>query len=325
METPEERHRQQVATAIQQADALLENQQVFYVLVPADASQPLQELSFAPGSGTGDALLTHLQSAFVTKQKSDQDIDLELLRQHSPTQTLAAAGGMDLSVSDQTLREVAEQANIETFSLVHPTPTNNFTGITIYLDEVGMLKRLPLNSRASQYCARAGYNPPPVFYGNVYLGRIRQRPTLRNESFRLGPDTAMDAPWLLAATAENMHHQQQMNEATGRTDVRQAGVAGSDGQAKEEAEGYSWTQTESELEVVVSLPLDAVSNQVRVQFHPLELTVRFANDTLVQISLFERIDVDSGTWTLEASDSNRKKLIVSMEKGEAAYWPRIKD
>jgi CS domain len=330
VETPEERHRQQVAAAIHQADALLNQEEIFFVLAPADSSQPLQELSFRPArTASGDALLEHLQTTFANPP-AEKDIDLELLRQHSPTQTLAAAGGMDVSVSDQTLREVAKQANIETFTLVHPTPNNHFTSIIIYLDEVGMLKRLPLNPRASQFCARAGFNPPPVFYGNVYLGRIRQRPTLRNESFRLGPDTSLDAPWLLTATAENLQHQQAMNERTGRSDIRQVGVAGSDGQAKVEADGaYSWTQTESELELVMPLPADALSKDVRVQFLPLQLTIRYISERTpkhLELPLFERIDVDAGTWTLEASDNEPcKRLIVSMEKGEEAYWPRIRD
>jgi CS domain len=334
VETPEERRRQKVAAAIHHADALLDQpEESFYVLVPADSSQPLQECSFRPARTTaGDALLKHLQSTTLANPSTGKDIDLELLRQHSPTQTLA---NLDLTVSDQTLREVAQQAHIETFTLVHPTPGNQFTSITIYLDEAGLLKRLPLNPRASHYCARAGYNPPPVFYGNVCLGRMRQQQSaglLRNESFRLGPDTALDASWLLAATAENLQHQRALNERTGQSGVRQVGVAGSDGLAKVEADGaYRWTQTESELELVMPLPADAVSKLVRVQFQPLLLTIRYTSAStplLLELPLFERIDVDAGTWTLEASDDDsdpHKRLIVSMEKGEAAYWPRIRD
>lgn len=36
-----------------------------------------------------------------------------------------------------------------------------------------MLKRLPLNKRASDYALRAGFNPPPQFYGDVFMGRVK--------------------------------------------------------------------------------------------------------------------------------------------------------
>ena len=35
----------------------------------------------------------------------------------------------------------------ETFALVSPCPSNKHTGVNIYLDEVSMIKNLPLNPR----------------------------------------------------------------------------------------------------------------------------------------------------------------------------------
>lgn len=186
-----------------------------------------------------------------------------------------------------------------------------------------MLKRLPLNKRASDFAARAGFNPAPTFYGDVFLGRVQQKPALKNVSFFLGADTAPDAPWLKAAVTENLEYQLEMNKITGRKDVVQAGVAGSDGQTKEE-DGYSWTQTEQELEVVVLLPADATSKQVTVKFHPHKLEVMHQKEPKVNLPLFERVDVDACTWTIESSGSE-KKLVVTMEKLEEAYWPRIRD
>jgi hypothetical protein len=45
-------------------------------------------------------------------------------------------------------------------------------GVNIYLDEAGMLKKLPLNARASELALKCGFNPPPTFYGDVYVGRV---------------------------------------------------------------------------------------------------------------------------------------------------------
>jgi CS domain len=399
IETVEERRRQQVVTAMRQAELTLQQQQhitnshippteadLLYVRIPTDTSQPLQQLSFqlpSPekeevvvdadkkeprSSGSiscmpqwSDGLLEHLQMTFHMQRDATTTVDIELLRRQQEESTIQLLGaGLNhantntntpLTVSDTTLREVAQQqASIETFTLVQPTPSNQYTGIVLYLDEVGMLKRLPLNTRASDYCSRAGFHPAPVFYGDVYMGRIQHLPPLtsqqeqqqhqngstrllKNLSFVLGPDTAFDAPWLRAATAQNLQYQQQLNQSTGRTDVRQAGVAGSDGNVKQE-EGYTWTQTEQELEILVPLPFDAISKHVLVKFHPLRVDVLYQKEPIITVQLFERVDVDACTWTLDnnaattsASGDQQplKRLVISMEKLEEAYWPRIVD
>lgn len=136
-------------------------------MIPADTSQPLQELSFPVSSNdTGDALAEHLKASFGGNAKN---IDMTLFQQQAATQLSAR----DATVSPEALQQVAQEGNVETFTLVHALPSNHFTGINMYLDEVGMLKRLPLNKRASDYALRAGFNPPPQFYGNVYMGRIK--------------------------------------------------------------------------------------------------------------------------------------------------------
>ena len=191
-----------------------------------------------------------------------------------------------------------------------------------------MLKRLPINKRASDYAYQAGYNPPPTFYGDVFIGRIQSLPKYNNKSFVLGHDTAPDAPWLLSATQDNLNYQMEINSITGQKDTKQQPtVAGQDGIAKIE-DGYSWTQTESEIEIVVLLPNEATSKDVTVKFLSNKVQVHYQKNPQLVLQLFERIDIDSCTWTLEkssSSDTTTKRLIISMEKQESALWPRIED
>lgn len=318
--TPEERRAAQVKTASQEADSLLAKQQldeVSFVLVPADTAKPLQELKFRPQGKPGvDELIEYIKPLFTAK--SDQ-VDITLLQQHA-TQTLTASGETP-AISTETLQQVAAEANVEVFSLVHPTESNNYTGIYIYLDEVGMLKRLPLNARATQYAQIAGYNPPPQFFGDVVLARIQRFRQQRNYlNFAVGEDTAFDAPWLRQAVNDNLEYQTQMNRMTGRNDTQPA-VAGTEGTKMEN--GYEWTQTEDELEVVVTIPSDATSKDVKVKFKPQALIVQ-CRDTTVSVNLFERVEVDGCTWTLD-SKGDRKAIIITMEKVEQALWPRIQD
>lgn len=185
----------------------------------------------------------------------------------------------------------------------------------------GMLKRLPLNTRATEYALRAGFDPPPSFYGDVFLGRVHRAAGMtRNTSFRLGEDTAYDAAWLQTAATDNLSYQMEQNSITGRS-ATQPTISGTDGKSKQE-EGYMWTQTEQELEVVV--PIET-TKQVQVKFLPRILEVTEAGKLLVHLRLFERVDVDGCTWTVESTGDNDKKLLITMEKGEEALWPRIRD
>jgi hypothetical protein len=319
VETSEERRVAKVAEIMREAGDGTDLDEIAYVLIPADSSKPLQELLFRPQSGAnGDQLVDHLKKAF--RGKSSQ-VDLSLLQQQG-AQTLMGSGDGPSQVSDESLQKVAAEANVETFSLCQPQPKNKFTSIHIYLDEIGLLKRLPLNGRASTYAAQAGFNPPPQFYGDVFMGRVQKKPTVQNLSFLLGPDTAQDALWLRSATAENLEYQMEMNRITGRNDTQPDKVG--DGKSKQE-DGYSWTQTEEELEVTVSLPKDAVSKDVKAKFLPQTIELSCKKEKLLSIRLFEKVDMDGCTWTLDKSKKDDLTIVVTMEKVEQAFWPRIKD
>lgn len=320
--TPEERlawlreHGVQVTTAEERKSSQLRqvlssSDEFFYVCVPCDASQPLQELTAPAATTGGDVLVEHLQPKFASGTA-----DLSLLQQPQ-----MIASGETPTVSDQALQQVAAQASVEVFTLVHPSPANNFTAVHLYLDEVGLLKRKPLNARASDLARRCGFEPPPQFYGDVYLGRLRQH---RNLSFFLR-DTYPDAEWMQTATMNNLQHQLERNKLTGQSNARQPSVPGSDGHAAH-GDGYSWTQTEQELEVHVRLPLDALARELQVQFRPQSLKVlRQGHGEVISLpALFEKVDVDGCTWTLESS-SDFRKLIITMDKMEEALWPRILD
>ena len=225
--SPEERKAAAAATAanaINEADGSPQNVAVSYVLIPADKSKGFQDLTFlCPPLGTGgvassDPLATHLKRVFAT---GADNVDLSLMNKTGGHgSSLLGSDGAPATVSDATLRKVAAEGNVETFTLVHPTPSNNFTGVNIYLDEVGMLKRLPLNARASEIALRAGFSPPPQFYGDVYVGRVKNKPCARNISFcSADGDLSPDAEWLQKATAQNLEYQMEINKITGRSET----------------------------------------------------------------------------------------------------------
>ena len=313
METPEERRSGQ---AIDSQGG--EPTEIAFVCIPSDTSKPMEERTAqVPAGYRGDYLVQYLQKAF---QGDSDKVDISLLQQQA-RQTLAASPDTPSTVSDTALKQVAAQASVETFTLVHPTPLNQFTSIHIYLDEAGMLKRLPLNPRASSYAERAGFSPAPQFYGDIFLGRVQKKPALCNLPFNLGVDTAPEAPWLRQAMSDNLDFQKGMNEMTGRTDIRQPDVVGSEGKAKQE-DGFRWTQTEEELEISVPIPAAAKSKDLQVKFRPRDLSVTVLKESKVNIRLFEQVDVDGCAWTIDRKGDDTA-LVITMEKAEGALWPRI--
>jgi hypothetical protein len=71
------------------------------------------------------------------------------------------------SVTASAMANATKGGSVETFSLVHPADTNDYCGVYLYLDEVGMLKGLPLNARATRFAVRCGFDPPPNFHGKL--------------------------------------------------------------------------------------------------------------------------------------------------------------
>ena len=149
---------------------------------------------------------------------------------------------------------------------------------------------------------------------------VQTRPRVRNISFLVGEDTAFDAKWLQSATEQNLEYQIEMNRLTGRNET-QPDIAGTDGKNKIE-EGYSWTQTEEELEIVVPLPKDTISKDINVNFNPQTIKLNYQKEPKVLIKLFHRIDVDSGTWTLEKG-ADKNKVVISIEKAEGTVLNSI--
>jgi hypothetical protein len=303
-------------------DPNVEMETVTYVHVPHDTSKPLKELSFLRPKGsvptTGDALAQHLAPFFGSTAAS---LDLSLFENKSTS--FIGSAGAPTEVSDKTLRKVAEQGNVEVFSLVRPCPSNKFTGIHMYLDEVGMMKRLPVNKRACEYAQRAGFNPSPTFHGDVFLGRVQSIPERNNVSFELGTDTNPDAAWLEKAAIENLEYQAEHNRMTGNTGTLQASNAGEDGKEKVE-DGYSWTQRDDEVEVVVPVASDCTSKDVKVKFLPKSIQVFVKKIPVVNLDFFAKVDPDGCAWTMDKGKEGKRNIVITCEKIDALSWPRIR-
>jgi hypothetical protein len=231
------------------------------------------------------------------------------------------------------MNAVAARGSVETFPLVHPADTNDFTGVYIYLDEMGLLKKLPTNSRATSMAVACGYSnsPSPKFYGDVFIGRVQTKPRFTNVDFVAGKDTDGNAQWMQRAVAENLAWQQELNNVTNNNNSKANSnhqtqtMVGTDGnEAKEEQ--FTWTQDEEEIELKVPIITTTTNNKtidkkaIQVSFLIRSITVKYQGVERLKVPLYGSIDVDACTWTLEGGNV----LVITCEKTQSGeLWPRI--
>jgi hypothetical protein len=292
-----------------------------FILIPHDTSKPMRQLSLTAKEGVEtnkDAIPNYVKPYFA----DSNSIDASLLAAQA-TKQFASGDMKDLAktnISTAAMNRVAATGSVETFPLVHPADTNKFTGVYIYLDEVGLLKKLPPNVRATQIAAACGYNPPPNFYGDVFIGRCQTKPAFTNLDFLMDVDTDRGAEWMRRAVSENLEYQQAMNQITGNKNSQPA-KAGEDGNVVEEMY-YSWTQTDDEIEIVFKFEDDCDKKKFNVKFMPQSVKVMYDGKQAHAITLYSKVDCDGCTWTVDG----KRKLVVTFEKADAGVsWPRISD
>jgi len=311
-------------------DTADEDDGIKFVLIPHDESKAMITVTLPVSflkDHRGDAIPNFVKPYFAADKRS---VDVGLLqaqasKQFSSGEGIKGADGkpVDMSrISSSAMNAVAAEGSVETFCLTHPADTNDYTGVYIYLDEVGMLKKLPLNKRAGAIGGVCGYNPPPIFYGDVFVGRTQTKPRMANVDFEAGIDTDGSSEWMRRAVSENLAWQQAMNEATGKSSkLEQPAHAGTDGSVAQEA-NFSWTQDQEEIELTVPINAGGVNKkQLKVVYKPRVVTVSYQGETFLKLDLFESVDVDGCAWTL---NNDKTKVVITCEKGDTGkIWPRI--
>lgn len=321
----------------------IDEEGVKFVYIPHDTSKPVSTMTLpkrlveALGPG-GDIIPTYVKSFFA----DGKSIDDSLFKEQAAKQNLV--GGDIEKFASENNKEKVDPSNlsstaltnataggsVETFALVRPSSSNHNEGVYIYLDEVGLLKHLPNNQRASTLAYKCGYNPQPNFYGDVFVGRVTTTNFMHNIDIEKEDIIDTSREWLVRAPQENVAWQQTLNEVTGRKGESQPNHAGTEGVAvqvdsNDDDKGcsYSWLQNEEEVEITISLskPAGGKVNKklVKVTFPPQKIVVKYNGKNILELKLYSRLDVDACTWTLD-----KDNLVVTGEKAsEGEIWPRL--
>eukprot|EP00281_Chroomonas_sp_CCMP1168_P006593 CAMPEP_0206257150 /NCGR_PEP_ID=MMETSP0047_2-20121206/25175_1 /ASSEMBLY_ACC=CAM_ASM_000192 /TAXON_ID=195065 /ORGANISM="Chroomonas mesostigmatica_cf, Strain CCMP1168" /LENGTH=327 /DNA_ID=CAMNT_0053683693 /DNA_START=179 /DNA_END=1162 /DNA_ORIENTATION=+ len=238
-----------------------------YVRIPSDESKPY-ELLKAEGFVAEDCMHTLLKSAFAGGSIDESTAKKTALAQMGNSVTEKGLG---------VLGDAAAGGVVETFALVRPSKTNGYCGVYIYLDEVGMLKKLPSNPRARALAATCGFHGAD-FFGDVFVGRTRVQPSpMRNVDFAL-EDMDSSADWIKRAGAENYDYGLGMREFKDVVNKSNPGGAPDvDPDAEKDGDGYKWSQTDSDVEITIDCGQNVKKSDIKITFKADSLKVVVAD------------------------------------------------
>lgn len=276
------------------------------VMVPANEKEPCEEIHLRISKkSAGDQLVTALKSIFST----NETVDTALVKESASKQF----GNMDVKVSESAIQRVAQEGNVEMFSLARPHASNEYTGVSIYLDEAGALKSLPRNSRATGIANLCGFKNVP-FLGDVFIGRLKVSPgSMKNIDFRLS-EMDSGADWLKGVEKQNYDFGVATNAVTMSSDE------GASSGGLDVEKGYSWTEDEGSVEMTVTVPehiKSAKELNVKISSASIKISAKSGGWAL-ELNLHGKIAPDDCTWTFGSGS-----VELTLEKAKSGIWRNL--
>ena len=132
-------------------------QSLKYVLIPADRDAPLQECTLR---GSTDEELKHeIEEYFrrfgITSGQEDQmrtEMLTKMKSKANPNENGASTAEAEAALLNVCISE--RLSKFEIVPIIMPTAKNMFVARSLYIDEIGRFKELPLNERASKIAQR---------------------------------------------------------------------------------------------------------------------------------------------------------------------------
>ena len=114
-----------------------------------------------------------------------------------------------------------------------------------------------------------------------------------------------------------------MNQNAAMAGIGAAGDGGN-GFREGKGNGYTWSQTDEEVELRFPVASGTKAKYVKVNFGRTSLKVTVAGQTLLCGELGGAVEVDDSTFTIEdANDGSGKELCVTLGKKERYTWPFV--
>jgi len=88
----------------------------------------------------------------------------------------------------------------------------------------------------------------------------------------------------------------------------------------EHASGYSWRETDDEMEATFELPMDACKADVSCTITSSGVQLLFRGATLLDGELAGRADPEGSAWAWEEAESDLPQLVLTVGKREQGLW-----
>lgn len=296
-----------------------------YVKVPADVDQPFEEFE-GVATAPGDQMSQSICVPFFAGGSVKNDGGLR-----------SQFGAEVLDQKRDALNRAAAKGTVETFALCRPSSSTvplAHAGVYMYLDEMGVLKDLPVNKRATEIARGCGLDVESPFHGDTFIARVQVEPApTRNASFRLS-ELHSGSEFYRSAPAENAAYDAAMHEYKKAVAEKEVG-GGTVERRKASAMARGWwhTQTAEEVEVSVVLPEGRAGDgaspprarDMRVDIRPHSLTVAIHGSTeppLVELKLFAAVRPDQSTWVV-GTGHGKPCVVATLEKVLPQTWPQL--
>ena len=301
-----------------------------YIRIPADTTSPIEECSFDKVDLSDDKFIKHIK-AYFSLASPESNVDRSVLMKQ-----LSEHAKQDISktVDEQTLEQIMSMTSVDIMTVSLPIAENGYVGVSMYCDDKGRSKNLPINDRATGLVMACGLVGQQLF-GDVFVSRMFDDG--ENHWFRMDftmKDVSSTAEWV-KRTAEQMARKLHSGPASLSGLANQffanSGNAGASTQIMDNITGpktsgttdtYKWYQTDDEVDITVPLGADVDDKRkVQVDIKPNHVRIVAAGVPIIDALLGDAVVVDESTWTYSQKD---KILQVSLsKKSSGKMWPDL--
>lgn len=326
-----------------------------YVLVPADTSRRIEEISAPKGSLENEELRKRAEQEFGRDEGK-----MDNVKHQQETVAQLVSQGMDQSKIEEFVQTHASNlgSNVEIITIQVACAKNNFIGVSIYCDANSKFKAgvLP-NERVTSLLRLCGHKDL-VAMGDCFIGRCLDDESCEWErrDFPLD-DFRPDADWVLDTAAANKGRNMQAYSTSGSLKAMTTaktegggglgqglGLGGGGGRSSSAppppggvvGEGFTWSQTAEEVEVRVRVPQISTAKNIRVVIGATALRITLPSTTsssdepdldkrlVTGATLFEKVSAGESTWTIEnergGAGAGVRVLCISLAKANNQTW-----
>lgn len=252
------------------------------------------------------------------------------------------------SLDDETIlqfisnaQQQQQQPSCEITALTVPVPANNYQAVSLYA--ASDTTALPLNPRATALVTACGHAAMEI-RGDIFVGRAHD-----NEDADIWErvdfneqDANPSAAWCRvarsagggggqsgkAAASLSGLVAQSTNGVNVMTSIpasqQQSSNYGMNGSSPMMESWGSWTQTSEEVELKLIVPLSTKGKDCKIRFSRNSLTIHVGPEERVAGALFDPVDADECTFTLQDSGDGTRELCVTLIKAASGRtWPMM--